>query len=291
MKIAMIGNGIIGGAMSKWLKQNTDHDVMIHDPAKGSECDYTSADVAFIQIPVDTTKTGHQFTAPLKAYCKELVAAGVDTFVRSTVLPGTCDDYGVISMPEFLTSRTADRDFREQPVLAGGGEQTLNAVFQGKKQVIVTSNTGAEMAKYTHNGFLAVKNWWFNSIYEVCEERKINYDDVQIGSTLSGLVTDAQTYVPGPDGQFGYAGHCLPKDLSALIQFMRYAPIVDRIRQDNERLRKRRVEREVYAAAREREKERVKREGQDEAQGQEKGQRQEGLLSRKRRVFDSQTRA
>ncbi|HAI39420.1 MAG TPA: hypothetical protein DCM40_15565 [Maribacter sp.] len=25
--------------------------------------------------------------------------------------------------------------------------------------------------------------------------------------------------VPGPDGRFGFGGHCFPKDLNAMIQF------------------------------------------------------------------------
>ena len=46
---------------------------------------------------------------------------------------------------------------------------------------------------------------------------KIDYDKVVEYATLDDRLGKSHWNVPGPDGDFGFGGHCLPKDLSALI--------------------------------------------------------------------------
>jgi len=43
--------------------------------------------------------------------------------------------------------------------------------------------------------------------------------------------------VPGPDGKFGYGGHCLPKDMSALRYITKRSPLLDAIVDANEEYR------------------------------------------------------
>ena len=38
------------------------------------------------------------------------------------------------------------------------------------------------------------------------------------GVLLSGYINDTHTYVPGPDGKFGYGGKCFPKDVNAFAK-------------------------------------------------------------------------
>ena len=67
------------------------------------------------------------------------------------------------------------------------------------------------------NSFLATKVSFANEIYQICDKLKIDYDKVVEYATLDDRLGKSHWNVPGPDGDFGFGGHCLPKDLSALI--------------------------------------------------------------------------
>ena len=41
---------------------------------------------------------------------------------------------------------------------------------------------------------------------------------------LSGYINDTHTYVPGPDGKFGYGGKCFPKDVNAFAKMTQGTP-------------------------------------------------------------------
>ena len=73
------------------------------------------------------------------------------------------------------------------------------------------------MVKYFTNCFLATKVSFANEMYELCEALKLDYDKVVEYATLDSRLGDSHWAVPGPDGDFGYGGHCFPKDLRALI--------------------------------------------------------------------------
>ena len=42
-----------------------------------------------------------------------------------------------------------------------------------------------------------------------------DFQKIQRGCLLSGYINDTHTFVPGPDGKFGYGGKCFPKDVNA----------------------------------------------------------------------------
>ena len=73
------------------------------------------------------------------------------------------------------------------------------------------------MVKYLTNSFLATKVSFANEIYQICDKLKIDYDKVVEYAVLDDRLGKSHWAVPGPDGDFGFGGHCLPKDLSALI--------------------------------------------------------------------------
>jgi len=74
------------------------------------------------------------------------------------------------------------------------------------------------MVKYLTNCFLATKVSFANEIYELCGELDIDYDKVVEYATYDERLGKSHWGVPGHDGDFGFGGHCFPKDLSALIQ-------------------------------------------------------------------------
>ena len=77
------------------------------------------------------------------------------------------------------------------------------------------------MVKYLTNTFLSVKVSFANEIYEICNRLDIDYDKVVEYATYDERLGKSHWNVPGHDGDFGFGGHCFPKDLSALLHVAR----------------------------------------------------------------------
>jgi len=146
-----------------------------------------------------------------------------DIFIRSTVLPGTCQqmalEYGIAthSMPEFLSEKTAKDDYEFNDVVTGcQNRDLLDIMFEGQKEFIISTNREAEYGKYVHNAFAAMKVWFFNDAHSFCEaSTDMDYKNVRRIALESGYINRQHTMVPGHDGMLGFGGKCLPKDLKA----------------------------------------------------------------------------
>ena len=68
-----------------------------------------------------------------------------------------------------------------------------------------------------------------NEIYQLCEGLELDYDKIIEYATLDPRLGDSHWGVPGPDGDFGFGGHCFPKDLSALIEITKQLDIVNNV--------------------------------------------------------------
>jgi nucleotide sugar dehydrogenase len=237
MKIGIIGYGVVGSALGRWIQRNTKHTVHIYDPGKG-EVEDLPTDVAavFVAVPVPTKVDRTQDLSILGEAIERVNTYDVPVFVRSTVLPGTCDalsqKYGVDvhACPEFLTERQADMDMARHPIVVGSGsyesqqriEALLPQILPGKGFFLRMTNVEAETAKYAHNAFAAVKVGFFNTIFELCKRTGANYQAVLSMASVTGFIgAQTHTSVPGHDGKMGFGGKCLPKDLAALVGFAR----------------------------------------------------------------------
>jgi UDPglucose 6-dehydrogenase len=212
----------VGGALRRWLEEhNPDVKVCVSDPPKGFNDDLSAVDVSFVSIHVPTERDGSQDTTLLKEIIRGLPDKPV--FVRTTILPGTSEALSretgrrVYFMPEFLTERTAYPDFCSQPMVVSAESDLLQRVFPGKPFVEMTSFE-AEVCKYAHNVFGALKVTYFNGIHDYCQKNNADYGRVLKGVLLSGYINDVHTAVPGPDGRCGYGGKCFPKDVNALTK-------------------------------------------------------------------------
>lgn len=229
INVGIVGCGFVGGALKRWLEEhNPDVDIKISDPYKGYNDDLSECDAIFISIHIPTEKDGTQDLAVLTDIIKKLPDKPI--FVRTTILPGTSDKLSKICnrsvhfMPEFLTERTAYQDFCSQPMIFTSDVELLEKIFVNKKHIIMSS-VEAEITKYTHNVFGALKVTYFNGIYKLCEKFEANYRNIQQGILLSGYINAPHTQVPGPDGQFGYGGKCFPKDVNALCKMTEGMPL------------------------------------------------------------------
>jgi len=161
-------------------------------------------------------------------------------FIKSTVIPGTVEnivlpilekqsrkkankDFGVISNPEFLQESNAIHDTKYPHAIILGGPETkymkkAKAIFlkiHPNVKMIITKYQTAEIIKYANNSFLATKISFINQLSNICQNiPNANIDDVSkaigLDPRIGKLFLNA-----GP----GYGGSCLPKDMSALINF------------------------------------------------------------------------
>ena len=229
MKIGIIGCGFIGTALKVWLKENNPNvETFVSDPPKGMNDDISNCDAYFIQIHLPTEDDGTQDLSLMTQIISKL-PEDKPIWIRTTILPGTSKKLSEITgrkvhhMPEFLTERTYIEDFKWQPMVFTDDIELLKKIFPGKKHIDMTS-AEAEMVKYAHNVFGALKVTYFNCIYDICKKEGLDYQKVREGVLGSTYINDVHTQVPGPDGKYGYGGKCFPKDVDAFEKLYRDEP-------------------------------------------------------------------
>lgn len=253
MKIGIVGNGVVGHATARCYME--DHEVRIYDSVKAkSTHDLTStleSDIIFVCLPTPGKGVGF----PIKEVgCDLLYINGffqnqvADRFkkanfvLKSTVPVGTCDkllsDYGLMNLvhsPEFLTQRYAVTDAQcpsqliigfpdepsaaEWPIYDSSIEHPIYRLYVSRFHGVpirVMSSNQSEMVKLGLNSLFGVKLAFLNELNLLCERLGIDWQPVIEGMLGDGRISHSHTKVPGPDGQYGFGGSCLPKDLYML---------------------------------------------------------------------------
>ena len=240
MNIGIIGQGFVGNAVYQKFKNY--YNVLTFD-LQVKLCNSTieeinkHCNIIFVCLPTPMSKSGKCFTGIVENTLKDLeVLASMDqtekiVVVKSTVPPGTTKKWNeqfkfitVVFNPEFLTEANAVSDYENQNRIILGGPRpastTLKPIFAKvfpKAKIIKTNSSYAEMVKYITNSFLATKVSFANEMYEICQYLEIDYDKVIEYAQYDERLGTSHWAVPGPDGDFGYGGHCFPKDVKALI--------------------------------------------------------------------------
>ena len=235
MIIGIVGQGFVGTAVYEGLKQH--FKIETYDIAKASTCKSIEelaikSNIIYVCLPTPMKKDGSCHTGIVEAIlddlnymnrCKTIV-------VKSTIPPGTTEKWNkwfkniqVVFNPEFLTEANSIEDFKNQNRIIIGGPRPattkVKRVFAKafpKVPIIKTGSTTAEMVKYFLNSFLATKVSFANEMYQICNGLGIDYDKVIEYAIYDERLGRSHLNVPGPDGDFGYGGHCFPKDVNAL---------------------------------------------------------------------------
>ena len=151
--------------------------------------------------------------------------------------------------PEFLGGSNMNRnptdEFMEQEFAIYGGDdcrwwdELFRSVLPNLKNVKYGTLEQAAFAKYVENCFLATKVTFFNEVYKIYHEIGFDgFDQMVDMITLDPRIGRSHTQVPGPDGKFGYGGHCLPKDMAALRNLSNNTPLLDAVVDVNDEIRK-----------------------------------------------------
>jgi len=237
MKIGIVGQGFVGTAVNEGLKQH--FKIETYDIAKTSTCESLGdlsekSDVVFVCLPTPMKKDGscHIDIVESTLLGLDVINECKTIVVKSTIPPGTTEKWNslftniqVVFNPEFLTEANSVEDFKNQNRIIIGGPRPattkVKRVFAKafpKTPIIKTGSTTAEMVKYFLNSFLATKVSFANEMYQICEGLNIDYDKVTEYAIYDERLGKSHLNVPGPDGDFGYGGHCFPKDVKALIK-------------------------------------------------------------------------
>lgn len=218
MKIGLIGVGTVGGTLKQYLESLNIHDIRCYDPHKNMNDDLTGCEAIFISIPVKSNHLG-QNTTELATMVKTAKIFCSEIYIRSTVLPGTNDALGTISCPEFLTERRAYEDMKSLPIVVGDTATKIDKIFPNKV-IVKVRNKEAELGKFAHNCFGAMKVTYFNMIERLCRLYGLDYNDVRSIVFLTGFIEPEHTTVPGPDGKHGWGGKCFPDNVDAFKSFL-----------------------------------------------------------------------
>jgi len=242
--IGIVGQGFVGNAVYQKFKKY--YDVVTNDLDENKSTSTLNnlihiCDTIFLCLPTPMKPSGECDVSILEDVLDNinLITDNLETrrtvVIKSTIPPGTTEKFNsiyeslnIVFNPEFLTERNAVSDYENQNRIILGGprptttelKQIFSKVFP-KARIIKTNSTYAEMVKYTTNTFLSTKVSFANEIYEICERVGADYDKVVEYATLDERLGESHWGVPGHDGDFGFGGHCFPKDLSALLYVAR----------------------------------------------------------------------
>jgi UDPglucose 6-dehydrogenase len=246
--IGIIGQGFVGNAVYQKFKQFYGN-ILTYDTVN-VKCNSSFVDLAliskiiFVCLPTPINADGSANVSLIEDTLKKLNEyKNKIVVIKSTIPPGTTARFNqtfqnlkVVFNPEFLTERNAVSDYENQSRIILGGprpattelKQVFSKVFPSA-HIIKTDSTHAEMVKYLTNTFLSVKVSFANEIYQICEKLEIDYDKVIEYATMDERLGESHWGVPGHDGDFGFGGHCFPKDLSALLHLTKELGTVDNV--------------------------------------------------------------
>jgi len=240
--IGIIGQGFVGSAVREGMQNYFDILAFDKDPNKYSNVEsiyhmIESTSIAFLCVPTPMKKSGECDLSIVRNALTEISniakSLSVEDFIvvmKSTVPPGTTDklnseysNLDILFNPEFLTEANATEDYKNQNRIIVGGERPgstkVKAIFAKafpKVPIIKTSSTIAETIKYVTNTFLAMKVSYANEIFQMCQALNVDYDKVIEYARYDDRLGNSHWSVPGPDGDYGFGGHCFPKDIAAL---------------------------------------------------------------------------
>ena len=238
--IGIVGQGFVGNAVYQKFKNY--YDVLTHDKDDNKSTSTLDnmvhlCDTIFLCLPTPMKSDGKCDTLIIENVLNsiDLIADNYESkrtiVIKSTITPGTTrifnkkyESLDIVFNPEFLTERNAVKDYENQNRIILGGprpattelKQIFSKVFP-KAHIIKTDSTHAEMVKYLTNTFLSTKVSFANEMYQLCNKLDIDYDKVVEYATHDDRLGKSHWNVPGHDGDFGFGGHCFPKDLAALL--------------------------------------------------------------------------
>lgn len=241
MQIGVVGQGFVGGSLTEAFRRNTQietYDIVTEKSTVDTLSDLVEAcQVLFVCLPTPMTETGRCHTRIVENTLEQINNIGKRTVItKSTVPPGTHEKWAkkynnlsIVFNPEFLTEKNALQDFLSQKhiILGCSSDKDFDLARQvfsinfPNAEYIKSSYSEAESIKYFTNTLLSTKVSFCNEFYQFCKKAGIDYDFVAETAHRDPRLGNSHYCVPGPDLDYGFGGHCFPKDINAMMHALK----------------------------------------------------------------------
>lgn len=228
--VLIIGKGKVGNATALSMPLATPD---FHDPSQGLVISNPNT-YRYAIVCVDTLQSGANDYVDLDSVVEYLKDYPGILVIRSTISPDKALMLNnifkdrVIIFPEFMDHNDFKNktDSSSRTVLGGKATLTndflnlmMNAGYVSKDETFLVSLVEACIIKLSSNAALATKVILFNTIYKICQDYNVPYDAVRMAIGADKRIGIGHTAVPSPDdGLLGFGGHCLPKDIKAIVE-------------------------------------------------------------------------
>ena len=237
MNVGVVGQGFVGGSLTHALREKIPvqtYDIVEEKSTTSSLTELTQkCDIIFVCLPTPMTVDGRCHTKIVEETLSKINDHGPKFVItKSTVPPGThstwnrrFNNLSLVFNPEFLTEKNAQEDFNSQDHIIFGCDndsdfekaRVVFSILFPRAEYVQMTHSEAEGVKYFTNAFLSTKVSFCNEFSQVCERLGINYDFVSQVAHKDRRLGNTHYGVPGPDGDYGFGGHCFPKDINALM--------------------------------------------------------------------------
>ena len=249
-KVSIIGYGHVGKAMHLLFPDAAVYDKFL--PAHDNRLAVLGADLALVCVPTDEAPFGKADVSIVTEVVRWVDARLI--CIKSTIPPGTTDylraltDKHIVFSPEYEGETPWQRAMADWPyVIAGGDRADANAVLAYFQERLgpqltyyATDARTAELVKYMENAWLALQVTFAGEMYDIAKAVGADYNQAREMWAADPRVSKWHTLVF--EGNRGFAGKCLPKDLAAIIYTARLAgctpTLLEAVRETNERIRK-----------------------------------------------------
>ena len=238
MNLGIIGRGFVGSAVANGFDKDCDQIIVDPKYTDNTIQDVLDCKLVFVCVPTPVSEDGSCDTSIANDVLTELNRLqykGV-VVIKSTIIPDYLQEFKkefelkIVYNPEFLTEANANEDFKNPPFQVFGGKwrdcEVVEKAYLRHSSVRIVPTfkvdlTTASLLKYTINSWLATKVIFFNELKELHElgSSMVSWEQFTDMLSRDERMGNSHMQVPGPDGEPGFGGHCLPKDTEALLNY------------------------------------------------------------------------
>jgi|TARA_R100000501_G_C2630806_1_gene126371 UDPglucose 6-dehydrogenase len=249
MNIGIVGHGFVGKAIAEGFRSKCT--IFINDPkfprfSMALEKMVDQCRYIFVSVSTPSKQNGEFDGTNISQVINDLNRLNKDrasnmktiVIVKSAVIPSivkqwvkTKKNIHLIISPEYLSDKDGPRQFVNQKLFILGGEtKYCNEVLALYEKYSICNNEcpvglcteiEASFIKYMENSFLATKVIFMNDFFKLFKSitgsSELRWDEVMEIFHYDKRMGSSHYKVPGHDGDYGFGGRCLPKDIRAII--------------------------------------------------------------------------